>query len=566
MSTKIEYLSRWEGLDARGCLPNIFPDPQHPMNQAVVTLYEPPRELKEKYMEGGSEAWKALEEFYGEAKDQGVTFAVHPLFERLLERREKAAKRMVAPAMLLGEALEVYSKRESRRLSELIIHPWNTRVIPHNVDGVLGNFKHLCETGDLKDPLLVVPLSGKLKDVYVRAFEMIQQKIEAKAKSDENFRREIKQNGIGGAMRAVVGFRHVMVENKELVFTEKDPIRQITGTKYVRGLILDGQRRALGLWKNLVAGWENKKYLPEEDVEVKIDVEVKVEVVEDLDMLTSTHLSIVLNMGSIELNEGEMTAFFRSNPLNKVMVEITGEKAGSASTKRVRDIMIDHEAEALTGYVETLERVHGLLEPSQPTEEAQEKVEEYEKRRWEKREESARRADVFRVQRPVPTLSYAPAQPQPSAQLSISPPAQPVREGVQRPGALPGAADVLAGILKYRKQTLSQLALGNEAKLTIDFSHLHPTLQHRIAKKLGSLKLERTVVAVPFDRLSMKLNDIELLTSGYFLFYKTKQGLLECPNPSCRAFIPLGPIRCPSCGQLIEDVSLLPFPYEFSFE
>jgi hypothetical protein len=64
----------------------------------------------------------------------------------------------------------------------------------------------------------------------------------------------------------------------------------------------------------------------------------------------------------------------------------------------------------------------------------------------------------------------------------------------------------------------------------------------------------------------MKLNDIELLTSGYFLFYKTKQGLLECPNPSCRAFIPLGPIRCPSCGQLIEDVSLLPFPYEFSFE
>jgi hypothetical protein len=418
----------------------------------------------------------------------------------------------------------------------------------------LGNFKHLCETGDLKDPLLVVPLSGKLKDVYVRAFEMIQQKIEAKAKKDENLQREIEQNGIGGAMRAVIGFRQVMVENKELVFTEKDPIRQITGTKYVRGLILDGQRRALGLWKNLVAEWENKKYLPEENVEVKKDVEVKVEVVEDLDMLTSTHLSVVLNMGSTELNEGEIMAFFRFNPLNKMMVQITGEKAGSASTNRVRELMIDYE-DGDEGLSEDYdEGTHGLLEPPQQRRGIQEEEEERKERKWKEREElavkEAMRPAVSEAQRQfAPTFSYAPAQPRLSAQTTISPQAQPIREEAQPQPVQLDEISVLSVALdqyfaRHNPQAHYYVFPGKGIDVRLDYN-LKKALEN---SGLSGRSLEVDIRYTNIPDFPIKIKGMQLKARVHVPVAWNKY----CPN--CGHLIVLSPTRCVFCGEVISPL------------
>jgi hypothetical protein len=559
-----------------------------------MTLYEPPPELAERYLKGDEGGLKAFEEFYGDV--EGVEFEISDIPQAM----ERARKKRLAPQTLwkvvedhiTDRAIAKINKelRESGagldqdallkkfagslrsvrvRASELAVHIYNVRIVPH-VEASAKHFLNLSVDGTLATPLLVVPVAPedeKLQELHVKMFEMVEKRIEEEAQKDEGLKRLITQKGIGEAMRGLTGYRKLMREDGEIIFAEDDPLRQITGVKKPKYFIIDGQLRALAMWSNLSQG--------------RGEDEAYVWIIDDAEPVTVVYLSTVLNTGLREISNLEIGSFLAiAGMWNRVTFSRFAERIGSLV---MRDKIESIDVRTLVSthsfvFMEHSAKVVGLFpELAQPSEEEGKR----EERRWERREEPvARTSGVSIAQRQTtPTFSYASAQQLP-AQMPMSPPAQPVREEVQRfdtlpstpvreevqrPGALPSTADVLAEFLWKQKQPLLLLASGNEAKLTIDFSHLHPTLQHRIAKKLGSLKLERTVVAVPFDKLSMKLNDIELLTSGYFLFYKTKQGLLECPNPSCRALVPLGPIRCLRCGQLIEDASVLPFPYEFSF-
>jgi len=596
--------SRWSDIvDVRNILPNIFPDPRKPLYLAKMTLQEPPQaqELLERYIKAEStdERLKVLAKFYAEM--EGIVFETSCLLRDLEVAKQMASKKRNAVYQLLGEVLEehIEHKADGRptkvkaRLRELMVHPYNTRIIPHDADVSVGNFDQLCKDRGLRDPLLVVPVTPQgnstkraaegeeqavvktLAEVHMKLFEYIQQKIMLLARSDAELRRAIEVNGIGWVMRAVTGYREVMLKDGRLVFTENDPFRKafrelgirLEGPKY---FIIDGQMRALAMSRDFLQGLKDGTYSPDGD-------EVYVQIIYDADLVTVPYLSIILNTGLREVSEEELRRFFGgaggafSASLRTIADVIGSEIVKDATKKYHYSSITELTSPRLTVLGKDVAFRREPFEPSQPSE-GESKEEEHEKRRWERREETAvketARPPVSEVQRPAPTFSYAPTQPQPSAQMPISPFAQPSREEVLKAGAPPSVAEVLAEFLwfqkdslKPRKDTLLQSSLGNEAKLTIDFSHVSPLMRGRIAKKLRSERLETTVVVVPFDDFVVKLNDVELLASGYLLFYKTNQGLLECPNPECRALVPLGPIRCLRCGQLIEGV----FPYEFSF-
>jgi hypothetical protein len=437
-------------------------------------------------------------------------------------------------------------------MDQVAIHPYNIRYIPIEDRKDSPHFRQLVDMAKsraLINPVIAVPLDNDTKKILKDITEQAE-------KHGLNF-----ENILAGIL-----WKWVRWKGDKLVAREDDEVHSLISSKFgptdgeIKYLIIDGYQRFVAQYyafRDTIDSWKSPPYVYAHVLE------------EGIDVLSLAYISRTINLyeRSIAYDLDAMSTFANLFELGDSLLEL-GNMVGFEDYIEAGDYLRSRR-------ISTPEVVKGIKFSMVPVELGEKETAAVEEEPEEERKEGKERkrreeplrpgASAFQRQ-PTPTLSYVPAQPQAPVQLPISPLAQPIREEVQRPGALPGAADVLAGILKYRKQTLSQLAFGNEAKLTIDFSHLHPTLQHRIAKELGSLKLERTVVAVPFDKLSMKLNDIELLTSGYFLFYKTKQGLLECPNPRCRALIPLGPIRCPSCGQLIENMSLLPFPYEFSFE
>jgi hypothetical protein len=437
-------------------------------------------------------------------------------------------------------------------MDQVAIHPYNIRYIPIEDRKDSPHFRQLVDMAKsrtLINPVLAAPLDNNTKKIL----KDITEQAEKHGLNSEN-------------ILAGILWKWVRWKGDKLVAREDDEVHSLISSKFgptdgeIKYLIIDGYQRFVAQYyafRDTIDSWKSPPYVYAHVLE------------EGIDVLSLAYISRTINLyeRSIAYDLDAMSTFANLFELGDSLLEL-GNMVGFEDYIEAGDYLRSRR-------ISTPEVVKGIKFSMVPVELGEKETAAVEEEPEEERKEGKERkrreeplrpgASAFQRQ-PTPTLSYVPAQPQAPVQLPISPLAQPIREEVQRPGALPGAADVLAGILKYRKQTLSQLAFGNEAKLTIDFSHLHPTLQHRIAKELGSLKLERTVVAVPFDKLSMKLNDIELLTSGYFLFYKTKQGLLECPNPRCRALIPLGPIRCPSCGQLIENMSLLPFPYEFSFE
>jgi hypothetical protein len=489
----------------------------------------------------------------------GTIICKYPLTYSPLIRHPKLFREKTYPetCWAFGYLIHRYLRRyinepELIPMDQVAIHPYNIRYIPIEDRKDSPHFRQLVDMAKsraLINPVIAVPLEYKTKKIL----KDVTEQAEKHGLNSEN-------------ILAGILWKWVRWEGDKLVAREDDEVHSLISSKFgptdgeIEYLIIDGYQRFVAQYyafRDTIDSWKSPPYVYAYVLE------------EGIDVLSLAYISRTINLyeRSIAYDLDAMYTFANLFELGDSLLEL-GNMVGVEDYKEAGGYLRSRR-------IPTSEVVKGTKFNMVPVEIGKEKTaaveeepeEELRKGKERKRKEEPWKPGVSAFQRqPTPTLSYVPAQPQAPVQLPISPPAQPIREEVQRPGTLPAAADVLAGLLKYRKEALSQLASGNEAKLTIDFSHLQPTLRYKIAKKLGSLKLERTVVAVPFDKLSMKLNDIELLTSGYFLFYKTKQGMLECPNPSCRAFIPLGPIRCPSCGQLIEDMSLLPFPYEFSFE
>ena len=594
ISSEGQYLSRWYGIEARSLAPNIFPDPRDPLRYATMTLYEPPQELLEKYLKGGEDGLEALEEFYYKAK--GVVFTISSILREMVAEKARAEKegRPVDQTLMwvlcrhlkrraVERSLRKFQEFPSRddlrasvekildsmtpvkvRLSELVVHPFNARFVYHDRVS-LKNFEFVCRDGGLKEPLLVVPVasmedgSTRLAELHVKMFEMIQEKIRVAALSDEELRSRIERRGIGWAMRAFTGYREVMVENGRLVFTENDPLRQITGVKEPRYFIIDGQLRALAMMIRFEEGVEEKVYSRDRDDTVGVHV------IDDADPLTASYLSITLNTGPREVSDEELKLFLRAvGPANKATLRMLADRVGSDVVRGVGEMdfrqPLSPRLLALKG---DMWSVRGLVpEPSPPSDKEPEE-EKREERGRERREESTVRPAG------VPLIQRQPAQPQAPAQIPISTSAQPFREEVFRPSAPPRLEldTVIASLLRMHKDTLPWLRVpGSEVKM--EFSHkLLKVGEESDKKPKGS------VYAVSFNNLTVKLDWARVKASGYLLLYFiNKEGkrdeedkdLAKCPN--CETPIVLSPIRCLGCGNLIDRKEILPFPYDFRYK
>jgi hypothetical protein len=365
MSATDYVSSRWAGIDARGLVPYIFPRPDNPLGEAVMTLYEPPQDVLERYLFGREEERRrALNEIYREALYQrGVKFDISPLLALLLEerRRAEAERRLEDQSLML--ALEKHRRERALRrslkflkelpkppreegwtpvatnilntlmsvevrLSELVVHPFNARFIDHsNPEMSVQNFMAVCGDGGLGGELLVVPVAPEeysgLAELHVKMFEMIQEKIRAAALSDEELRRLIDERGVGWVMRAFTGYREVVAEGGRLIFTENDPLRRITGVREPKYFIIDGQLRALAMMRRFEM-WVGKRYDPGQD-------KVYVKVIDDADPLTVANLSMILNTGLKEITRDQLGGFLRAiGPVNWAVLDTVAEKAGSS--------------------------------------------------------------------------------------------------------------------------------------------------------------------------------------------------------------------------------------------
>jgi hypothetical protein len=371
---KSEYLSRWAGIDPAGLAPYIFPEPGESLSRAVMTLYEPPRDLLERYLRGGRDGLEALEAFFQAAASEGEVFTISRLLRDLVSERSRAeGERRLADQTLMWvlwrhlreEALRK-SLRDSKarikaraqdadehlraaaeaaltgvapveaRLSELVVHPFNARFVPHSEESV-HNFKAVCGDGGLKEPLLVVPVApnNRLAELHVAMFEMIEERVRRAAERDDEIRRAVREGGTGLVMRAFTGYREVMVEGGRIVFTENDRLRQITGVREPKYFIIDGQLRALAMMLRFEDGVDRGSCDPSLDT-------VGVQVIEDADPLTVTYLSITLNSGLRAVSQLELELFAKTvGPINKSTVHILAESVGSALVGQIKDIKVD---------------------------------------------------------------------------------------------------------------------------------------------------------------------------------------------------------------------------------
>jgi hypothetical protein len=370
-NSKNEYLSRWAGIDAVGLLPHIFPEPGESLSRAVMTLYEPPRDLLERYLRGGRDGLEALEAFFQAAAGEGEVFTISRLLRDLVSERGRAEReRRLADQTLMWvlwrhlreEALSK-SVRDSKarikarpqdagdeclraaaegalagvapveaRLSELVVHPFNARFVSHGGPAI-RKFKAVCEDGGLKEPLLVVPVAprNRLAELHVAMFEMIEEKVRRRAERDDETRRAVEEGGVGLIMRALTGYREVMVEDGRIVFTENDRLRQITGVREPKYFIIDGQLRALAMMLRFEEGVDRGSYDPSLDT-------VGVQVIEDADPLTVTYLSITLNSGIREIGEDDQRLFLRAvGPVNNATLSLVAERTGSSLLGSLRE-------------------------------------------------------------------------------------------------------------------------------------------------------------------------------------------------------------------------------------
>ena len=356
--------SRWAGIDARDLAPYIFPRPDNPLGEAVMTLYEPPQDVLERYLFGGEEeSRRALNEIYREALYRGVKFDISPLLALLLEerRRAEAERRLEDQSLML--ALEKHRRERAMRrslrllkelpkppreeglkpvatsildtlmpvevrLSELVVHPFNARFIDHsNPEMSVQNFMAVCGDGGLGGSLLVVPVAPEehsgLAELHVKMFEMIQEKIRGNAAREDALRRVIDERGIGWVMRAFTGYREVVAEGGRLVFTENDPLRRITGVREPKYFVIDGQLRALAMMRRFEM-WAGKRYDPHQD-------KVYVQVIDDADPLTVAHLSMILNTGLREIARDQLGGFLRAiGQINWAVLDTVAEKTRSS--------------------------------------------------------------------------------------------------------------------------------------------------------------------------------------------------------------------------------------------
>jgi hypothetical protein len=176
------------------------------------------------------------------------------------------------------------------------------------------------------------------------------------------------------------------------------------------------------------------------------------------------------------------------------------------------------------------------------------KEEEREERRWERKEEPTRHADVSEVQRQfAPTSSYAPAQPQPSAQMPVSPPARPVREEAQPQPVRLDEISVLSAVLngylaKQNTQAHLYVFHGKGIDVRLDYN-LKKALE---GSGLTGRGLEIDIRYTNISDLPVKGTPLRARVYVPVAWDK------YCPK--CGHLIVLSPTRCVFCGEVLSPL------------
>jgi hypothetical protein len=460
-------------------------------------------------------------------------------------------------------------------LDQLGVHLFNSRYIPTAEIEGFEQLVSLAERGRLMNEIIVTPVDSDT----VKAFKYI-------AESAKEHGRD-PVNALAGIL-----CRRAMPKGDELVVSEDDRLYQLAmrcgwektekdGRMRINYLIVDGYIRfeaAREAFEMNIDKWRKVPTINAIVIPTPSSSPKKPTL--GMDPIAVLYLSVTANSFARDVNE-DLSRFVKLFQAGDV-VETFGKRMRFEILEEFGEGMKAREDSELKrmGYVKqepiSIE-YHEPIEESVEEKLPEEEEEKREERRWERREEPARRADVSGVQRQfVPAPSYAPAQPQPSAQMPISPQAQPIREETLRPGA-PSLLEPDKVICQFlnrfenEHQQMLHYAIREGAEIEIitkikydERKLANDRLLPQIKKKVGEMLIGRARFAV-FNRMTAEIDGARETVTAVVPVLYTPDGsqFVRCSNCN-RPILAVLP-WCVYCKVPL-PAKVLPIPFIFETE
>ena len=526
------------------------------------------------------------EEGYVVRFPDGTVFSRDPLkrlfwkhyteFLKRLEKSEDESEKEVGDS---GWALRHYLrhlqriglvKEEEVEIHELAAHMFNVRHMPiglNNIDDAAFNrLVGLARDGMLLYPLIVVELDPDMAKKLKLLAEV--------AKKYGYNPDEVLTGVLWRIVRAegdkkeakIVATEDDEVYSAVLEFCRRKGKGRPDGT--IKYLIIDGYQRYVAYCYLKLKELDSWKAVPKVPVYV---IRSGPNVPFVMDPLSVILLSLKANESQRDLftDERDLEAFTRFlrhfegvlEALEKLGAKLN--HIGIASTGRVIRAQLSEGPSVVSEESPTLSQLEyqigyiGAEAVQPPTVEEKER----EERGWMRREEpaikEAARPAVSEVQRSAPTFSYAPAQPQPSAQIPISPPAQPIREEAPKPVEsqtvqLDEISVLSAVLMKFLpKQNLDAHLFvfpGKGIDVRLDYSLKKALENSGLSGRSLEVDIRYTeIVDLPIKGMQLKARVYVPVAWGKYC-------------PSCGHLIVLSPTRCVFCREVIA-----PLPYVVSY-
>jgi len=549
--------------------------------------------------------WKeGKEEEYVVRFQDGTVFGSYPL-KRLFLRHHigllEKLKEDGDSGWVLGNYLERlehegYVKREKVEIHKLAVHVWNVRHKPIDLnntnDAAFNRLVGLARDGLLIHPLIVVELDSETTKSFGQ--------VAAVAKKYGYNPDEVLTGWLWRIVRPEGDKKEAKIVAKEEdeVYSAVSEFCRRKGKEPPDGtidyLIIDGYQRFGAYCYLKLKELDSWKVVPKVPVYV---IRSGSGVPFVMDPISTAFISMKANEYQSDLltDENDREAFARF--LNYFEgIDVALEKLGEK---------LKHEGITSTGRAIRGQLRKGPLQLSEkPPESPQAKYhigsieagevqppvaeeEERKERRWERREEppvkETTRPAVSEVQRIAPTFSYVPTQPQPSAQMPISPPAQPVREGAPKllepqPVQLDEISVLSAVLMKFLpKQNLDAhlyVFPGKGIDVKLDYNAKKALEDSGLARSELEIDVRYTNVNMDFRNTSITLKvlvgDERHRVSGEslrFVDVNFSKLRVHVPVvwgkycPKCSNPIVLSPTRCVFCGEVIRTL-----PYVVSYK
>jgi hypothetical protein len=472
-----------------------------------------------------------------------------------------------------GRLIYRYRRRRGTDEPELIpmdqtaIHPYNIRYIPIEDRKDSPHFQQLVDMAKsraLINPVIAVPVDNPI----IKILKYITEQAEKHGLNPENI--------LAGMLWRRVGWK-----GNKLVAREDDEVHSLISSKFgsndgeIKYLVIDGYQRfgaQYYAFRDTIDSWKSPPYVYAHVL------------VEEIDVLSMAYISRTINLyeRSIAYDLDAMSAFANLFELGDSLVEL-GNMVGVEDYRKAGEYLRPQHTTTpgvVKGTKFSMAPVEIGKEEAATVEEEPEEGKREERRR-ERREESAVKESavgllgVSTAQRQLaPTFSYAPAQPQPSAQMPISPPVQPVREETLRPGApsLSEPDKVIRQFLNRFENEHQQMlhyvikeGVEIEIVTTIKYDErklANDRLLPQIKKKVGEMLIGRARFAV-FNRMTAEIDGARETVTVVVPVLYTPDGsqFVRCPNCN-RPILAVLP-WCVYCKvPLPTKVPPIPFIYE----